>query len=311
MNLHNGFNLCFVEHLVLNIKLLPCSTMAALCRRCLLNFCETVCRYFLILPFCVVSWTVDPDACALEDPDAEEEDRRDPGGSERALRKGFFLEIASLSDLDGLSLPRVAVEHFSPPSSLRALRQLCILLHLFEAPFSILSIGPCATVSGLAPVCHLYVLSNLPSSGCRGSWSTGLFCSGDRSMSSSISGADCSAPRSLFVPILIPTPWPKLARFLGAGCFEAMQSLYFLVVSQRVWIPQHLPVLEVFQCLVFSTSSASDLIFCSLHQTLDCLKGCNLCGPQLLYVWGGFFFPVRTCRPVFRKPVSLWVGKSG
>lgn len=124
-----------------------------LCSRGLLNFWETVLRYFLKSappppppPLCdgsveemlEASAAADGAAAVAELGGLEEEDRaanRDPGGSDRALLKGFLLDPAVLLS----ALPPSPVlpldEFLSPLSSLRALRQFCILLHLLVEAF--------------------------------------------------------------------------------------------------------------------------------------------------------------------------------
>lgn len=83
------------------------------------------------------------------------EDRSEPGGSDSALRNGFFLPLAGLVVPSPPRAPGAG--DLSGASSLRAFLQLCILLHLFPALFS--GGSPRAP-----PVCQVYVFNKLPSS---------------------------------------------------------------------------------------------------------------------------------------------------
>lgn len=156
----------------------------------LFSFCETVLRYFLKSapppPLCVEASIEDPaaseGACPELEPVVGEEEeagdraeKSDPAGSDRALLNGFFRLLAFLSAFEA-SPPFPAVEGLSAASSLRALRQFCILPHLEEQLFSTLSSvvvvagnalppSPLApSAAALAPVCHLYVLRGSTSS---------------------------------------------------------------------------------------------------------------------------------------------------
>lgn len=149
-----------------------------LCIRGLFNFCDTVLRYFFksVPPpaFCEGSvgevWgfsaAADAEAVWAVLAELEEVDwvaNSVPGGSDRALLNGFFLvDPPPLSAL-APSPPFPADGFLSPLSSLRALRQFCILLHLLVEAFWVLlgvedaprsSAGSLSTP--LEPVFHLY-----------------------------------------------------------------------------------------------------------------------------------------------------------
>lgn len=143
--------------------------------RGLFSFWDTVLRYFLKsippLPRCEAS-VVDGTPEGIPEGPAEsaagaagaglEEEVRvanlEPRGSDRALLKGFFLTAPALAPSPLLLLEGL----LSGCSSLRALRQFCILLHLLlEAFWNLLSVDE-GEDSALAcsrpppvPVCHL------------------------------------------------------------------------------------------------------------------------------------------------------------
>lgn len=151
----------------------------------LLNFWETVFRYFLKgippPPLCEESVEEMPGSLAAADDvsvGAElaapvlEVDRvsraaKDPGGSDRALLNGFLLEPTVLLSVLLPSPPFPLDGFLSHESSLRALRQFCILLHLLaEAFWNLLMVdvdgaaSPCPSSFTslrvpLEPVCHL------------------------------------------------------------------------------------------------------------------------------------------------------------
>lgn len=135
---------------------LPCSNDGVLLRLCslgLLSFWDTILAYFFKSapppPFWegsvgeapeasgVAAAAAEDEAAFAELPALEDEDKAansDPGGSDRALLKGFFLLPAAFSGLPP-SPPFPADGFFSPGSSLMALRQFCILLHLVLEAF--------------------------------------------------------------------------------------------------------------------------------------------------------------------------------
>lgn len=151
----------------------------------LLNFWETVLRYFLKgippPPLCGGSVEETPGSLAAADDELAgvelaapvlEVDRasrtvRDPGGSDMVLLNGFLLEPPPLLSVLPPSPPFPLEGFLSPGSSLRALRQFCILFHLLaEAFWNLLMVdveeaaSPCPSPFAssrvpLEPVCHL------------------------------------------------------------------------------------------------------------------------------------------------------------
>lgn len=135
------------------IQFVPGSRFGVLLRLCirgLFNFWDTVLRYLLKsippLPLCEGSVeetcgdsaAADGEAVWTELPVLEEGDRvanSDPGGSDRALLNGFFLVAPPPLSALAPSPPFPLDEFLSPGSSLRALRQFCILLHLLVEAF--------------------------------------------------------------------------------------------------------------------------------------------------------------------------------
>lgn len=209
---------------------LPLCNAGVLLRLCtlgLFSFWDTVLRYFLKSipppPFWAGS-VEEPEASAAAEDEAAavvlaalEDGARaansDPGGSDRALLKGFFLLPPVLFSGFAAS-PLFPLDGFlSPGSSLRALRQFCILFHLLVEAFWILSMvdveeagasSPSFTSSSvpLEPVCHLYVLrGSLVSGVCPWGASTGdsFSFSGDPGSFSTGSESFSSEPISTFL----------------------------------------------------------------------------------------------------------------
>lgn len=161
------------------------------CARGLFSLWDTWRRYLRNFPPCGVSAAAPVSTGEGDDDEGDRmEDRSEPGGSDSALRKGFFLPLAALvlpspprdpgagdgaGDLEGVS-------------SLSVFLQLCILLHLFPVLFSDGSLRP-------PSVCQVYVFNKFPLSVRSPPFSSSC-------VTSSFSTSACaSASDSLSVPI--------------------------------------------------------------------------------------------------------------